>query len=149
MTMQPTKKPSWSALAPYFLLGIGFGLVLTKGEMVSWFRVQEMFRFQGWHMYGVFATALPVAIISVQWLKRTGRIAMTGEPIQLAPKQWGTGARYIVGGVIFGLGWAVVGACPGPIFALIGSGWAAMALTLLGALAGTWTYGRLRPRLPH
>jgi uncharacterized membrane protein YedE/YeeE len=101
------------------------------------------------HMYGIFATALPVATLSVQWLKRSGIRARTGEPIELAPKDWGTGNRYIAGGTIFGLGWALTGACPGPLFALLGSGVVTIVVALLSAMLGTWTYAYLRPRLPH
>lgn len=136
-------------LFPYFLAGVMFGIVLTRAEVISWFRIQEMFRFQGWHMYGVFATALPVAILSVQWLKRSGLHSRSGEPIVLPPKEWGTGIRYIAGSLIFGIGWALVGACPGPLLALIGSGAGTVAVALLSAVAGTWTYGLMKARLPH
>lgn len=139
----------WTGLLPYFVVGILFGIAITKGEVISWFRIQEMFRFQGWHMFGVFATALPVAIVSVQWLKRSGIRARSGDPIRLAPKKWGTGTRYVAGGVIFGLGWALTGACPGPLFALLGSGVGTIAVALLSAMAGTWSYAALRPRLRH
>jgi uncharacterized membrane protein YedE/YeeE len=140
---------SWAGLVPYFAAGVVFGVVITRGEVISWFRIQEMFRFQGFHMYGVFATALPVATLSVQWLKRSGLRARSGDPIDLPPKAWGTGTRYVVGGTIFGLGWALTGACPGPLFALLGSGVGSIAVALLSAMLGTWTYAYLRPRLPH
>ena len=133
----------------YLLLGTLFGFLITKGEVISWFRIQEMFRFQGFHMFGIFATALPTAILTVQFLKRSGMAARGGEPIVIPPKQLGTGMRYIMGGTIFGLGWALTGACPGPLFALLGSGVGVMAAVIASALAGTWTYGLLRPRLPH
>lgn len=136
-------------LVPYFLVGVAFGIVVTKGEVISWFRIQEMFRFQGWHMYGIFATALPVAILSVQWMKRAGVRARGGEPITIPPKKWGTGARYAIGGVVFGIGWALTGACPGPLFALFGAGVGTIAIAVLAAMLGTWTYALLRPRLPH
>ncbi|HET6569012.1 MAG TPA: DUF6691 family protein [Rhodothermales bacterium] len=136
-------------LGVYFLVGILFGIVLTKGEAVSWFRIQEMFRFQGFYMFGIFGTALPVAIASVQLMKRLGARTLDGDPLVIPPKVLGHGTRYVAGGVCFGLGWALTGACPGPLFALLGSGIGVIAVALLSALAGTWTYGRLRPRLPH
>lgn len=136
-------------LAAYFVVGVLFGIVITRGEVISWFRIQEMFRFQGFYMFGVFATALPTAIVSVQLLKRTGARTLTGEPVSVPPKQLGRGVRYIAGGVIFGLGWALTGACPGPLFALLGSGITVMLVAIASAVAGTWLYGALRPRLPH
>jgi uncharacterized protein len=136
-------------LVIYVVAGTLFGVVLTKGELISWFRIQEMFRFQGFHMYGVFMTAIPTAIITVQALKRLRIRALGGEPIALAPKAMGTGARYVFGGTTFGLGWALTGACPGPLFALVGGGVTVMAAAILSALAGTWLYGRVRHMLPH
>lgn len=134
---------------PYFIVGVVFGVILTKGEIISWFRMQEMFRFQGFYMFGVFATALPTAILTVQLLKRQQLRALTGEPIATVPKTLGTGRRYVFGGVLFGIGWALTGACPGPLFALLGSGVPVMIAVIVSALLGTWTYGVLRPRLPH
>ena len=133
----------------YLLVGTVFGIVLTKGEAISWFRIQEMFRFQGFHMFGIFATALPTAIIGVQLLKRRWRRTLAGEVIVVPPKHLGSGVRYAVGGTIFGLGWALTGACPGPLFALLGSGVTTMAVAIASAMLGTWTYGRLRHHLPH
>ncbi len=133
----------------YFLAGVLFGIVITKGEVISWFRIQEMFRFQGFHMFGVFATALPIATATVQLLKRTHGRTIGGDPISIPPKQLGTGVRYAAGGVTFGVGWALTGACPGPLFALVGNGVTVMILAILSALAGTFTYGLLRARLPH
>ena len=133
----------------YVLAGILFGVVLTKAEAISWFRIQEMFRFQGFHMFGIFATALPTGILTVQAIKRWGVHTVRDEAIVLSPKQWGRGIRYIAGGTIFGLGWALTGACPGPLFALLGAGVGVMAVAIASALVGTWTYGWLRPRLPH
>lgn len=146
MTTSPNPKTPWW---PYLVLGICFGIVITKAEVISWFRIQEMFRFQGFHMFGIFATALPVAIIGVQLLKRSHARTLTGEAIVIAPKEFGHGTRYIAGGILFGLGWALVGACPGPLFALLGSGIAGIALVIVAALAGTWLYAALRPHLPH
>ena len=136
-------------LLVYFIAGTAFGVVLTKAEVISWFRIQEMFRFQGFHMFGVFATAIPTAMVTVQLLKRLKIRALGGEPITLAPKEMGTGARYAIGGTIFGLGWALTGACPGPLFALVGGGVTVLAAAIASALAGTWLYGRLRDALPH
>lgn len=136
-------------LVVYLLLGAAFGILLVRSEVISWFRIQEMFRFQGFHMFGIFATALPVAILSVQAIKRYDLRTLTGEPIVVPDKVLGRGVRYIVGGSIFGVGWALVGACPGPLFALLGSGVGTMAVVILSAVMGTWCYGYLRPRLPH
>jgi uncharacterized membrane protein YedE/YeeE len=108
-----------------------------------------MFRFQGFHMFGVFATALPTAILTVQALTRSGARTLDGAPITIPPKTLGRGIRYAAGGGLFGVGWALTGACPGPLFALTGSGVTVIVVPIAAALAGTWTYGLLRPRLPH
>lgn len=134
-------------LLMYFVAGTLFGFVLTKAEVIAWFRIQEMFRFQGFHMFGVFATAIPTAIVTVQALKRMRVRAMGGVPIAIPPKPMGP--RYILGGTIFGLGWALTGACPGPLFALLGSGVGVMAAAIVAAMAGTWSYARFRHLLPH
>lgn len=136
-------------LVVYFVAGTVFGIVITKAEVISFFRIQEMFRFQGFHMFGIFATALPVAIVTVQALKRMKLRALGGVPISIAPKEMGTGARYILGGITFGFGWALTGACPGPLFAQVGAGVTVMLTAAIGALAGTWLYGRIRSGLPH
>ena len=133
----------------YFVLGIVFGVVLTKSEVVSWFRIQEMFRFQSFHMYGVIGSAWAVAATSVALIRRLKVRALTGEEIAIAPKAFGTGRRYWIGGAVFGLGWALTGACPGPLVALIGSGATVFVVAVLAAVAGTWLYGVLRPHLPH
>jgi uncharacterized membrane protein YedE/YeeE len=133
----------------YVLLGIVFGVVLTKAEVVSWFRIQEMFRFQSFHMYGIIGSALAVAATSVALIRRFEIRALTGEAVALAPKEFGTGRRYWIGGTVFGLGWALTGACPGPLVALIGSGATVFVVAVLAAVAGTWLYGVLRPHLPH
>ena len=137
------------ALVPYFLLGCAFGAVLTESEVISWFRIQEMFRFQAFHMYGVIASAILVAGASLALIKRLELRASDGERLGLAPKAVGSGVRYVIGGAIFGVGWALTGACPGPLVALVGSGVPVMIVAVVSALAGTWTYGYLRPRLPH
>lgn len=142
-------KPRKDGLLKYFVVGIFFGIVLTKSEVISWFRIQEMFRFQAFHMYGIIGAAVAVAALSVYLIKKQQTKSFNGDAISIPPKDWGKGYRYWIGGTIFGLGWALTGACPGPIFALLGNGVLVMAVALLGALAGTWTYAALRPKLPH
>lgn len=136
-------------MAGYFAAGVLFGLVLIKAEVVSWFRIQEMFRFQAFHMYGIILSAVLVAGLSLAALRRLGARALDGSPVALPPKTMGGGYRYGIGGAVFGVGWALTGACPGPLFALLGSGVSVIAVTILFALAGTWVYGALQPRLPH
>lgn len=137
------------SLLVYGIFGMLFGIVLIKSEVVSWFRIQEMFRFDSFHMYGVIASAILVAAGSLQLIKRLDLKTVHGEPIVIAPKEWGGGTRYWAGGILFGFGWALLGACPGPIFALVGGGVSVMIVALLSALAGTFLYGVLRPYLPH
>jgi len=129
----------------YFAAGILFGIVLVKGEAASWYRMQEMFHFQGFHMYGIFMTAVPTAAIGVWLLKRFGKTT-DGTPIQYEPKVFNKGT--VFGSLIFGFGWALTGACPGPFYAQIGSGASVMVATLLFALLGTWTYGLVQDKLP-
>jgi uncharacterized protein len=131
----------------YGILGILFGIVFVKAEIVSWFRIQEMFRLQSFHMYGVIGSAVIVGMISVLLIKRYNAKSMEGEKIKLEDKKFNKGQIY--GGLIFGLGWAVTGACPGPLFAQIGTGATVIIVTLLSAIAGTWVYGKFRGRLPH
>ncbi len=138
-----------TALIPYFIAGIVFGGVLVESEVISWFRIQEMFRFESFHMYGIIATAVLVAGAGIEIIKRLGLSGPQGEPLGLQPKTLGRGIRYLAGGSIFGLGWALTGACPGPLVALVGAGVPVMSVAILSALAGTWTYGYFRPRLPH
>jgi uncharacterized membrane protein YedE/YeeE len=133
----------------YLLLGVCFGIVLTKSEVVSWFRIQEMFRFQSPRMYEIIASAVVVAAASVAFIKRLGLKTISGEPIAIPPKRLGLGVRYAVGRTMFGPGWALTGACPGPLFALVGNGVTVMIVAIGSALAGTWLYGLLRPKLPH
>lgn len=129
------------------LAGMLFGIVLVKGQVASWFRIQEMFHFQSFHMFGVIGSAVLVAMVSVQLLQRLGARAIDGAPIAIAAKSRDRGQ--IIGGVLFGIGWSLTGACPGPMYALLGGiGWPA-AVMLLAALTGAWTYGQLRERLPH
>lgn len=131
----------------YGLVGILFGIVFVKAEIVSWFRIQEMFRLESFHMYGVIGSAVLVGIISVWLIKRFNIRTMEGEKIILNEKQFSKGQIY--GGLIFGLGWGITGACPGPLFAQIGAGSLVIVVTLLSAIAGTWVYGRFREKLPH
>ena len=134
----------------YVIAGALLGVVFVKAEVLSWFRIQEMFRFQSAQMYLVIASALAVAALGVQLLKWLDLRTLDGEPIRIQPKTMTPfGSRYWMGGAVFGLGWALMGACPGPIFALIGSGLTSMSVALLAALAGTWVYGALQSRLPH
>ncbi len=133
----------------YLALGVLFGITLVKSEVVSWFRIQEMFRFQAFHMYGIIGSALAVAALSIAAIKRFHIRTLDGEPIDLPPKELGRGHRYWAGGAIFGVGWALTGACPGPLFALVGAGATVVSAAVVSAVAGTWLYGYLRPVLPH
>ena len=145
-----TARPNTMArLLPYLLIGIYFGIVFTKSEVISWFRIQEMFRFQAFHMYGIIGSAVVVGMISIQLIKRFHLKAADGSEINIPPKELGKGTRYWAGGTMFGLGWALTGACPGPMFALVGNGVTVMLITILAAVVGTYTYGVLRPKLPH
>ena len=138
--------PWWYNLK-YALAGIFFGILFVKAEIVSWFRIQEMFRLQSFHMYGVIGSAIAVGMLSIFLIKRFNIKTIHGEKVEFHPKQFNKGQ--IIGGLIFGLGWALTGACPGPLFAQIGTGATAVIITLLSAIAGTWVYGYFRDRLPH
>ena len=131
----------------YFLAGIGFGIVLIKSEVVSWWRIQEMFRLESFHMYGVIGSAVLTGMISVALLRKFKVRTLDGELIRTVPKQFNKGQ--IFGGLLFGFGWAITGACPGPIYAQIGAGFSVVIVTLLSAIAGTWVYGLIRGKLPH
>lgn len=139
-------KPLTSNLK-YGLLGILFGIVFVKAEIISWFRIQEMFRLESFHMYGVIGSAIAVGMFSVFLIKRYNARSLEGEQIKLDDKKFNKGQIY--GGIIFGLGWGITGACPGPLFAQIGTGVTVITVTLLSAIAGTWVYGRFREKLPH
>lgn len=132
----------------YLILGTVFGIVLTKAELISWFRIFEMFKFQAFHMYGVIGSAVVIGIIITQYIKRTKMKAMSGDPIVMAPKQFSY-PRYLIGGTIFGLGWALTGACPGPLFVQVGNGYLVMIVAIASGLLGTYVYGLLRNKLPH
>jgi len=145
--------PSPLALLAHLLLGIFLGIIFVRTEVVSWYRIQEMFRFDSFHLFGVIGTALLTAGTGITLIRRRASHSLAGAPIQIEPKAWGDsripGARYWMGGSIFGLGWGLLGACPGPIFALVGGGYTIMVVPLLAALAGTWSYAVLRDHLPH
>lgn len=132
----------------FVLLGIAFGIVMYKAEAASWFRIFEMFNFQSFHMYGFIGSALAVGVIGVQYFKRNKSKDVDGEDIVIQPKVKSV-PRYLIGGIFFGLGWALVGACPGPIFALLGSGVFSIIIVIIGALLGTYIYGVIRKYLPH
>lgn len=131
----------------YLILGVLFGIVFVKAEIVSWYRIQEMFRLHSFHMYGVIGTAVVVGMISVWLIKKLKVKTAQNETVVFHEKKfhWGN----VIGALIFGLGWALTGACPGPLFAQIGSGFLVVAVTLLSAIGGTWVYGLSRNRLPH
>ncbi|MCS6787423.1 MAG: YeeE/YedE family protein [Thiobacillaceae bacterium] len=134
---------------PYLLAGMLFGFVLIKSEAASWYRIQEMFHFQSFHMYGILMSAIATGLVSVQIIKRLGsRRSLDGQPIQIPEKPPGR-VSYLAGGAIFGVGWGLIGLCPGPIFALVGTGSLGALVVLAGALHGTWLYGALKHHLPH
>ncbi|MEM9292573.1 MAG: DUF6691 family protein [Acidobacteriota bacterium] len=137
------------SLLPYLALGMLFGAVLVKAQVASWYRIQEMFHFASFHLYGVILSAVLTAGLSLALLRAIGWAPRGGEASCLQPKAWDRGLRYGLGGVLFGLGWGLSGACPGPMFALLGAGIPSAFLMLLSALAGTLAYGLLRSRLPH
>lgn len=138
--------PWWHNLI-YTLTGMVFGVILIKSEVLSWYRIQEMFRFQSFHMFGVIGSAIVVGLISVWLLKKLGIKTFYGEEIKIHQKPFNKGQIY--GGLLFGFGWALTGACPGPLYALIGSGVGIVLVMLLSAIAGTWVYGLIREKLPH
>ncbi|MFA9191432.1 DUF6691 family protein [Flavobacterium sp. FZUC8N2.13] len=135
-------------LIKFILVGFVFGIVLTKSEAVSWYRIYEMFQFQSFHMYGIIMVAVLTGIIGIQIIKRYKLKDNSGIPICIPEKEPST-ARYLLGGLIFGLGWALVGSCPGPIFILLGAGFSSVILVFVGALVGTFLYGVLKNKLPH
>lgn len=132
----------------FLLIGTFFGIVMFKSEAASWFRIYEMFYFKSFHMYGIIGSALLTGIAIVQIIKRKELKHMGGAPINFVPKDRSF-SRYMFGGIIFGLGWALAGACPGPMFTLLGAGFFPIAIVIAGAVAGTWVYGLLKNKLPH
>jgi len=137
----------WYHNLKYVLVGLGFGIIFVKAEIISWFRIQEMFRFQSFHMFGIIGSAVVVGMISVFIIKKFNIKTIYGETIVFQTKEFNKGNIY--GSILFGLGWAITGACPGPLFAQIGSGATVVLITLLSAIAGTWVYGNFREKLPH
>ncbi len=132
----------------FIIAGILFGIIMSKSEAVSWYRIQEMFRFQSFHMYGIIGSALLMGVIMIAIIKKFNLNDVKGEPITFTDKKlslW----RYLLGGIIFGLGWALTGACPGPMAVLLGHGFGVIAVVILSAMLGTFTYGLVRERLPH
>ena len=138
--------PWWYNLK-YLMAGLLFGIILVKSEVISWFRIQEMFRLQSFHMYGVIGSAIAVGMLSVWLIKKYKVKTIHGEPIEFVNKKFHKGNIY--GGLLFGFGWAITGACPGPLFAQIGTGATVIIVTLLSAIGGTWFYGFIRKHLPH
>lgn len=138
--------PSWYNVK-FLFLGILFGIVLIKAEVVSWYRIQEMFRLQSFHMYGVIGSAVAVGALSVFLIKKFNIKTIHGEKIILPQKPFDKGQ--IIGGLLFGFGWAMTGACPGPLFAQLGYGATVVLFTIFMAILGTWVYGRIRNKLPH
>lgn len=137
----------WYHNIKYLVTGMLFGIVLVKAEIISWFRIQEMFRLQSFHMYGIIGSAILVGMLSIWLIKKFKIKTIYGETIELHKKEFNKGQIY--GGLVFGLGWAITGACPGPLFAQMGTGATVIVITFLSAIAGTWVYGFFRDKLPH
>jgi uncharacterized protein len=144
---QSNAPAKWYHNLKYTVVGLIFGVIFVKAEIISWFRIQEMFRLQSFHMYGVIGSAVIVGIISVWLIKKFNIKSINGEAIECSKKKFNKGQVY--GGLLFGLGWAITGACPGPLYAQIGTGTTVIVVTLLSAIAGTWVYGFVREKLPH
>lgn len=132
----------------YLVLGVLFGIIMYKSEAASWFRIYEMFHFGSFHMYGIIGSALALGLLGVQLIKRKNIKTIDGNNMNLIPKERAV-TRYLLGGIIFGLGWALAGACPGPMFVLIGAGFPSILIVVAGALLGTFLYGLLKDKLPH
>lgn len=147
VTTNHKMQSKWYHNLKYLALGVIFGMIFVKAEVISWFRIQEMFRLQSFHMYGIIGSAVLVGMISVFLIKKFKIKTMNGDPVTLNSKKFNKGQIY--GGLIFGFGWAMTGACPGPLFAQTGTGALAVSVSLLSAVAGTWVYGYFRNQLPH
>ncbi|WP_425391496.1 DUF6691 family protein [Ekhidna sp.] len=132
----------------FIFFGIIFGITLSKAEVISWYRIYEMFRFQSFHMYGVIGSSVVMGIIIIQIIKRKQIKSIDGRLIEIEPKARGI-QRYLYGGIIFGIGWALTGACPGPLFILVGNGVGVFIIAIASATLGTYVYGRIKHRLPH
>lgn len=137
----------WYYNFKYLFVGIIFGIIFVKAEIISWFRIQEMFRMESFHMYGVIGSAVAIGVVSVFLIKKLKIKTIYGESIIIAPKKFNKGMIY--GGLIFGLGWSLTGACPGPLYAQMGNGYSIVIITFLAAIFGTWFYGLLKDKLPH
>ena len=135
-------------LLRFFIVGFVFGVVLTKSEAISWYRIYEMFHFQSFHMYGIIGFAVLTGCIGIRIIKKREIKDYKGLPIEILPKDKSI-SRYLIGGILFGLGWALVGCCPGPIFILLGTGMFSIVVILAGALVGTYVYGMVKDKLPH
>src|SRR3954468_6921352 len=144
---QANEKINYAQNIKFVIVGILFGITLVKAEMMSWFRIQEMFHFSSFHMYGIMCTAVVIGIISVWLIKRFNVKTIGGEEIKIEPKQFNKGQIY--GGLLFEFGWALTGACPGPLIAQIGSGFTVMAIGFFSAIFGAWAYAFLKDKLPH
>jgi uncharacterized membrane protein YedE/YeeE len=143
----PNMQQQSENLLKYLIVGVIFGILFVKAEVISWFRIQEMFRLQSFHMYGIIGSAIAVGVISIQLIKKFNIKTMKGEAINIPKKEFRKGQ--VIGGFIFGLGWAITGACPGPLYAQIGTGFTVVAVTLLSAIVGTWVYGKFSHKLPN
>ena len=130
------------------IIGIAFGFILTKGEVLSWFRIFEMFRFESFHLFGVIGSAVVVSFIFNQWIKRSKMNDIDGKPIEI-PTFYSGFTRYLIGGIFFGFGWALTGACPGPLYTLVGTGATVFVVAIISALFGSFVYGAIRNKLPH
>ena len=145
---ETTQKGGFVSLLKFALVGVLFGIALSKGQVVSWYRIYEMFRFDSFHMYGIIGSAVVLGALVVFFIKRTQFSDLEGNVIRFNPKNMSI-ARYLIGGTIFGLGWAMTGACPGPMYILLGKGFFVIGITIVGAIFGTFLYGVLRNKLPH
>ncbi|EMY81168.1 YeeE/YedE family protein [Psychroflexus gondwanensis] len=132
----------------YLIIGTFFGIVMYKSEAASWFRIYEMFEFGSFHMYGIIGSALAIGVIGTQIIKHRNIKALGGQDMQLSPKAMSI-PRYLFGGILFGLGWALAGACPGPMYVLAGAGYGSILIVIFGAILGTFIYGLIRNKLPH
>lgn len=132
----------------FLLVGMIFGIIMYKSQVVSWYRIHEMFRFESFHMYGIIGSAVGLGVIIIQLIKRFKMKSIDGQTIEIADKEKGI-ARYLLGGTIFGLGWALSGACPGPMYVLVGTGAFSILIVVASAIIGTFVYGLVMKKLPH